>query len=110
MIDITGEQALSNPFDWLRLIRLALAVLVFVVSVAGGIPLGTQHRQTDAFGSFTRLIGGIADLEYGMRSREAIKRAFAGWMFIHITAALVMYPALALHIWNSLYFGLRWLE
>jgi hypothetical protein len=31
-------------------------------------------------------------------------------MFIHITAALVMYPALALHIWNGLYFGLRWLE
>jgi hypothetical protein len=55
------------------------------------------------------LIGAIADLEYGMRSRETIKRTFAGWMFVHITAALIMYPALALHIWNGLHFGLRWL-
>ena len=55
------------------------------------------------------LVGAIADLEYAMRSRETIKRVFTGWMFVHITAALVMYPALALHIWNALYFGLRWL-
>ena len=60
--------------------------------------------------SLPSLVGAIADLEYGMHSRETIKRAFTGWMFIHITAALVMYPALALHFWNGLYFGLRWLE
>ena len=56
------------------------------------------------------LVGAIADLEYGTRRHETIQRTFAIWMVIHIGAALVMYPALALHIWNGLYFGLRWLE
>ena len=56
-----------------------------------------------------QLVGAIADLEYAMRSHERIKRAFAIWISLHIAAALVMYPALALHIWNGLYFGLRWL-
>ena len=57
-----------------------------------------------------QLVGAIADLEYSMRHDETIRRAFSAWMFIHISAAFVMYPALALHIWNGLYFGLRWLE
>ena len=78
------------------------------IAAAGSAQLLASLTGSSA--SFPALIGGIADLEYGMRDRETIKRAFAGWMFIHITAALVMYPALALHIWNRLYFGLRWLE
>ena len=77
------------------------------------VSAGSVQRMalpTGSSASLPKLIGAIADLEYGMRSRETIKRAFTGWMFVHITAALVMYPALALHIWNGLYFGLRWLE
>lgn len=56
------------------------------------------------------LVNAIADLEYAMRRREAIQRAFAGWTFIHTAAAIVMYAALALHIWNGIYYGLRWLR
>jgi hypothetical protein len=56
-----------------------------------------------------QLVNAIADLEYAMRRRAAIQRAFAGWMFIHIAAAIVMYAALTLHIWNGIYYGLRWL-
>jgi hypothetical protein len=78
------------------------------IASAGSAQLLASPAGSSA--SLPALIGAIADLEYGMRSRETIKRAFSGWMFIHITAALVMYPALALHIWNGLYFGLRWLE
>ena len=55
------------------------------------------------------VITAIADTEYGMRQREGIHRALGGWMVIHIAAAAVMYAVLALHIWNGLYFGLRWL-
>ena len=73
------------------------------------VSAGSTQLLVSSIGPLPKLIGAIADLEYGMRSRETIKRAFTGWMFIHITAALVMSPALALHIWNSLYFGLRWL-
>lgn len=72
---------------------------------------GTEQLLPAAGGpNLPALVGAIADLEYGMRSRETIKRAFAGWMFVHVTAALVLYPALALHIWNGVYFGLRWAQ
>jgi hypothetical protein len=57
-----------------------------------------------------QLVNAIADLEYAMRRREAIQRAFAGWMFVHIAAAIVMYGTLTLHIWNGIYYGLRWLR
>jgi hypothetical protein len=56
------------------------------------------------------LVNAIADLEYAMRRHEGIRRAFAGWMFIHIAASIIMYSALALHIWNGIYYGLRWLQ
>jgi hypothetical protein len=62
-----------------------------------GIPLAT-------------LVNAIADLEYAMRSREAIKRAFARWIVVHVGAAIVMYAALRLHVWNGVYYGLRWLR
>lgn len=57
-----------------------------------------------------RLIGAIADLEHAIGQREALKRALSRWTVLHIAAALVMYPLLALHIWNGVYFGLRWLR
>jgi hypothetical protein len=55
------------------------------------------------------LVNAIADLEYAMRRREAIQRAFTAWMVVHVSASIVMYTALALHIWNGIYYGLRWL-
>ena len=57
-----------------------------------------------------RLIGAIADLEHAIGRREALKRALSRWTVLHIASALVMYPLLALHIWNGVYFGLRWLR
>ena len=68
-----------------------------LIPAQSGIPVAT-------------LVNAIADLEYAMRSREAIKRAFARWMVVHVGAAMVMYAALALHIWNGFYYGLRWLR
>ena len=56
-----------------------------------------------------RLVGAIADLEYAIARREVIKRALSRWTVLHVAAALVLYPLLALHIWNGVYFGLRWL-
>jgi hypothetical protein len=58
----------------------------------------------------TRLVGGIAELEYAIGARETLKRVFSRWMVLHISAAIVMYSLLALHIWNGIYYGLRWLE
>lgn len=55
------------------------------------------------------LVAAIADLEYAIGRREALKRAFSCWLVLHIGAALVFYPLLALHVWSGVYHGLRWL-
>jgi hypothetical protein len=57
-----------------------------------------------------RLVGAIADLEHAIGRREALNRTLSRWTVLHIAAALVMYPLLVLHIWNGVYFGLRWLR
>lgn len=55
------------------------------------------------------LVGAIADLEDAIRRREALKRAFSRWIVLHVAAALVFYPLLALHVWSGIHYGLRWL-
>lgn len=79
------------------------------VAAAGWLGRWLPARRPRPAPEFAALVNAMADLEYGMRSRETIKRAFRGWMVVHIGAALVMYPTLAMHIWNGFYFGLRWL-
>jgi hypothetical protein len=54
-------------------------------------------------------LGAMADLEQGIIERESLKRGLSRWIVLHIGAALVMYPLLALHIWSGIYYGLRWL-
>ena len=56
------------------------------------------------------LVAAIADLEHAIGRREALKRALSRWTVAHVAAALVMYPLLALHVWNGIYYGLRWLR
>jgi hypothetical protein len=55
------------------------------------------------------LLGAIAELEYAITARELLKRAFSRWTVLHVGAAIVMYSLLSLHIWNGIYYGLRWL-
>lgn len=52
---------MRNPFTWLRYFRFALAILVLVVSVASGIPIGSGQEQGDSFSAFSRLVSGVAD-------------------------------------------------
>ncbi len=61
-----------------------------------GLPLG-------------HLVGAISDLEFAIMARDAIKRTLSRWLVLHIGAAIAMYGLLAMHIWSSVYFGLRWL-
>jgi len=56
------------------------------------------------------LLTAIADLEYGIGARELLKRTLSRWTVLHVGAAIVMYSLLSLHIWNGIYFGLRWLR
>ncbi len=56
-----------------------------------------------------RLLDAIADLEHAITERETLRRALSRWVVLHVGAALVMYSLLALHVWNGIYYGLRWL-
>ena len=60
--------------------------------------------------SVPALVAAIADLEEAIGRREVLKRAASRWVVLHISAAIVMYPLLALHVWSGVYYGLRWLQ
>lgn len=66
--------------------------------------------QGDSTSSFraVRLAESIADLEYAIKSHELIKRRLAVWLKLHAVTSVIFYVLLALHVWASIYFGLRW--
>ena len=51
----------------------------------------------------------LSRIAWRRSSWEALKRAFSRWIVLHVAAALVFYPLLALHVWSGIYYGLRWL-
>lgn len=55
------------------------------------------------------LAGSIADLEYAIQTHELLKRRFRIWFVAHVATSMIFYGLLGLHIWATLYFGLRWL-
>lgn len=55
------------------------------------------------------LIAAIADLENAIERRAVLKTACLRWVILHIVAAIVFYPLLALHVWSGIYYGLRWM-
>ncbi len=79
-----------------------------VARVLAGGPSPAEAVLADV--PLPRLLGAIADLEYAITAREAMKRVLSRWIVLHIGAAFIMYPLLALHIWNGIYYGLRWLR
>lgn len=60
--------------------------------------------------SLGQLIEAISDLEFSINARELLKKAFGRWLGLHVVAAIAMYTVLALHIWSSIYYGLRWIQ
>jgi len=73
------------------------------IAGAGHVPVATEVPLNNP-------LGAIAELEYTIRAREALKRTFSRWTVLHVGAAIVMYSLLTLHIWNGIYYGLRWLQ
>lgn len=74
--------------------------------------VATEGISATALGdvSVRQLVDGIADLEYAVGSREAIKKTFMRWIVAHVIAAILMYLLLTLHIAGEIYYGLRWLS
>lgn len=52
----------------------------------------------------------MADLEYAIKTHAWFKAAFGCWLRFHIAISLILYLLLALHVWASVYFGLRWFQ
>ena len=55
------------------------------------------------------LAGALADVEYAVRAESAVSRLFGKWRKVHVTVGTILYLLLVLHVWASLYYGLRWL-
>lgn len=86
-----------------------LAVLRTRYDAVAGALAGSPGPTVLADVALPALLGAIADLEYAISARELLKRALSRWTVLHVGAAIVMYSLLSLHIWNGIYFGLRWL-
>lgn len=57
-----------------------------------------------------RLAESRADLEYAIRTHETFKSWFGRWLKFHIVISFALYGLLALHVWATIHFGLRWLS
>lgn len=57
-----------------------------------------------------RLSESIADVEYAISAHEKFKRWFSKWLKLHIVISFALYAFMALHIWASIHFGLRWFD
>jgi hypothetical protein len=90
----------AAPRDPFSLGRVRFAIPTMVPDRSSQDP---SHRAV-------RMAESIAELEYSIRTHERIKRLSARWLKVHIAASLVFYVLLAVHVWASIYFGLRWFE
>ena len=70
--------------------------------------LGLSTASDDPASRVTTLAEGVADLEYSVRTHELLKRWFSWALMLHIVTAFAFLLLLALHIWASIHFGLRW--
>ena len=87
--------------------RSAVALAGRQVAEEGAAPVSVSALQDVPI---LRLVYGIADLEYAIGSREAVKRIFMFWIVVHVVAAILMYLLLTLHVAGEVYYGLRWLS
>lgn len=51
----------------------------------------------------------MADVKSAIAAYGAIRAAFRRWLVVHILLSIALVILLALHVWQALYFGLRWL-
>ena len=85
-------------------------VLAAATTSRGGVTVPDQLSIKSADVSIRTLVYGIADLEYAINTRETLKRTLRRWVVFHGVVGIVTYLLLGLHIWNGVYYGLRWLQ
>ena len=55
-----------------------------------------------------RLADSMADVEYAIKMDELLRRRSSRWLKIHMVVSYALLALLFLHVWASVYFGLRW--
>lgn len=99
-----GRYYLNQVSSDIRDDRQELVRLETAYSALNG---STVRSKAPTEGAFAEA---IADVEQAIGAREALKRAFGVWMFFHVGATLAFVLLLGLHVWSSVYLGLRWLR
>jgi hypothetical protein len=74
-----------------------------VFGSAGGDPQSARQAER-----VMELAESIAELDFSITTHGRLKRSFAVWLKVHVVTSLAFYYLLTLHIWASIYFGLRW--
>ena len=64
--------------------------------------------RTSAGARAIRLAESIADVEYAITAHELLKGRASRWLRLHALTSIVFYVLLTLHVWASIYFGVRW--
>lgn len=89
-------------------------------ALAVGTPQGTLFRWFGKIGSriddpvealsrrAVRLAESIADVEYAVKMDELLRKRSSRWLTIHLLVSCILLVLLALHVWASIHFGLRW--
>lgn len=99
--EIQKSKDFNGPFTIFQRIGHFIASLFLLPVIEG-------DRNFSLNSKALRLSETIADLEYALKSHQQFKKAFGTWKKIHISLSFILYTLLALHIWASIHFGLRW--
>ena len=70
--------------------------------------LGLSSASDDPANRVMTLAESVADLEYSVRTHELLKRWFSRALMLHVVTSFAFLLLLALHVWASIHFGLRW--
>ncbi len=82
--------------------------LVSGLFVHEAAPVTASGSVSTSPATLLRLSESIADVEYAIRTHERFKAWFGKWLKFHIWISVVLYVLMALHIWASIHFGIRW--
>ncbi len=74
------------------------------------LPGAAGASVTAAPATLLRLSESIADVEYAIKTHETFKEWFSKWLKFHIVISFILYGLMALHVWASIHFGLRWFD
>lgn len=68
-----------------------------------------RRKTPDAMPHPHEVAAAIADVKSALATYAAFRAAFRRWLIVHIVLSIALLLLLGLHVWQTLYFGLRWL-